>query len=132
MSSLVAIAPELLNGVYGGTKAYVMAFTRSLNSELSAKGIRVQAVLPGSTASEFWNNAAGSPKHEIPKEMVMSTEELVDAALSGLTQGELFTIPSLPNLDDFKAYEKAREALIPNLSREHAAERYGLSKHPSV
>jgi uncharacterized protein len=132
ISSLVAIMPELLNGVYGGTKAYVMAFTRSLNHELAGKGIRVQAVLPGSTASEFWNNAAGSTDHEIPKDMVMSTEELVDAALAGLNMGELFTIPSLPNMADFEAYEKARGVLLPNLSRSHAADRYGLSKHEAA
>jgi len=39
IASIVAVAPELLNGVYGGTKAFVQAFTTSLNHELGDKGM---------------------------------------------------------------------------------------------
>ncbi|MDB5520386.1 MAG: short-chain dehydrogenase/reductase, partial [Tardiphaga sp.] len=46
IASMVAIAPEVLNGVFGGSKAFVLAFSQSLHHELSAKGVRVQAVLP--------------------------------------------------------------------------------------
>src|SRR5262249_20002217 len=41
IASIVAIAPELLNGVYGGSKAFVLAFSQSLHHELVGKGIRV-------------------------------------------------------------------------------------------
>ena len=61
ISSIVAVAPELLNGVYGGTKAFVLAFSQSLQHELADKGVRVQAVLPGATATEFWS-IAGTPR----------------------------------------------------------------------
>src|ERR1700722_4582064 len=57
ISSMVAIAPEVLNGVYGGSKAYVLAFSQSLQHELAQKGVRIQAVLPGATATEFWEIA---------------------------------------------------------------------------
>ena len=127
ISSIAAIAPELLNGVYGGTKAYVMTFTRSLHHELADKGIRVQAVLPGATATEFWN-VAGMPVSNLPQGIVMSAENMVDAALAGLEQGELFTIPSLPSKADLDAYEKAREVLMPNLSLATPAERYDIRK----
>src|SRR6202171_2437268 len=60
ISSIVAISPETLNGVYGGSKAFVLAFSQSLHHELSQKGVRVQAVLPGATATEFWD-IAGLP-----------------------------------------------------------------------
>ena len=53
IASIVAIAPETLNGVYGGSKAFVLAFTQSLQHELAQKGVRVQAVLPGATADRF-------------------------------------------------------------------------------
>jgi short-subunit dehydrogenase len=46
ISSSVAISPESLNGVYGASKAFVLAFSQSLNHELAGKGVRVQAVLP--------------------------------------------------------------------------------------
>jgi uncharacterized protein len=127
IASIVAIAPELLNGVYGGSKAYVLAFSQSLHHELAAKGVRVQAVLPGAIATEFWG-IAGQPVENLPPTMVMTSENLVDAALAGLDQGELVTIPSLPNVNDWTACEKARRALAPNLSRRQPAARYGVAK----
>ena len=123
IASIVAIAPELLNGVYGGTKAFVLAFSQSLKHELAEKNIRIQAVLPGAPATEFWSVAGISVEH-LPSEIVMSTEDMVDAALVGFDQGELATIPALEDVGLQQAYEAAREALKPNLSRSAAARRY--------
>jgi short-subunit dehydrogenase len=124
IASIVGIAPEVLNGVYGGTKAFVLAFTRSLNHELADKNVRVQAVVPGATATDFWE-LAGTALAHLPAQIVMQAEEMVDAALTGLDQGELFTIPSLPDMADWDAYEAARQKLLPNLSRQTPAPRYG-------
>ena len=125
IASIVAVAPELLNGVYGGTKAYVLAFTRSLHHELAAQGLRVQAVLPGATATEFWD-IAGHPVDKLPSPMVMSATDMVDASLAGLDQGELITIPSLPDSGDLTVFEEARQKLLPNLSHNRPAARYGV------
>ena len=123
ISSIVAVAPELLNGVYGASKAYVLALTQSLQHELGDKGVRVQAVLPGATATAFWD-AAGMPIERLPAGWVMSGEDLVDAALAGLDAGELVTVPSLPDAADWQAFEAARRALGPNLSHVKPAQRY--------
>lgn len=123
IASIVAIAPEVLNGVYGGTKAFVLAFSQSLHHELAGKGVRVQAVLPGATATDFWN-VAGTPVQHLPAQIVMTADDLVDAALVGFDQGELVTIPSLPDASDWQAFDDARRALSPNLSRSQPAERY--------
>jgi short-subunit dehydrogenase len=123
IASIVAINPEVLNGVYGGSKAFVLAFSQSLHHELADKGVRIQAVLPGATATEFWD-IAGTPVHYLPQEIVMTTENMVDAALAGLAQGELVTIPALPKQSDWTAYESARQTLIPNLSKAQPAARY--------
>ncbi len=126
IGSIVALAPELLNGTYSGTKAYVQNFSTSLKNELADKGVTVQVVLPGATATPLWGKA-GLPVHHLPAEIVMTTENMVDASLAGLDQGEFVTIPSLPNAADFEAYEKARLALAPNLSRKAPASRYGVA-----
>jgi len=123
VGSIVAISPETLNGVYGGTKAFVLAFSQSLRHELSDKGVRVQAVLPGATATAFWN-VAGVPVDHLPKEIVMSSADLVDAALAGLDSGEFVTIPPLPDVAQWDAYEAARQAMSGNLSRTEPAARY--------
>jgi short-subunit dehydrogenase len=126
ISSIVALNPELLNGVYSGTKAFVVNLTQSLHNEVKDKGIKVQAVLPGATSTEFWDRAR-LPVHNLPAEIVMTAEEMVDASLAGLDQGELITIPALPNSGDWEKFEEARKALGPNLSRQRSAPRYGIS-----
>jgi len=125
IASIVAVAPELLNAAYGGSKAYVLAFTQALQHELGSKGVRVQAVLPGATATPFWD-VAGTPVQHLPQEWVMKAEDLVDAALAGLDIGEVITIPSLPDIADWERFNAARLALGPNLSRTTPAARYKL------
>jgi short-subunit dehydrogenase len=123
IASIVAIAPEILNGVYGGSKAFLLAFSQSLKHELGDKGVQVQAVLPGATATEFWD-VAGLPIENLPASIVMRTEDLVDAALVGFDRGELVTIPSLHQGDEWQAYEAARQAMSQHLSSDTVAERY--------
>jgi len=126
IASVVAVAPKLLNGVYGGTKAFVLALSESLQHELSDKGVKVQVVLPGATATEFWD-VAGSSVDALPEAIVMSAENMVDAALAGLAQGEHVTVPALPDSADWAAFDAAREALLPNLSHNKPAARYGVT-----
>src|SRR5258708_2776463 len=125
ISSIAAISPETLNGVYGGSKAYVLAFSHSLQHELASQGIRVQAVLPGATATDFWDTG-GLPVQNLPSAIVMTTENLVDAALSGLDQGELVTIPALPDKEEWDRFEAARRDMSTRLSRTIPAARYGI------
>lgn len=126
IASVVGVAPEVLNGVYGATKAFVLALSQSLHKELAGKNVRIQAVLPGATATEFWGKS-GKPVEQLPSEIVMKADDMVDAALAGLDQGELVTIPSLPDAADWQAYEAARQKLMPNLSLNVPAARYRVS-----
>lgn len=125
ISSIASISPETLNGVYGGSKAFVLALTQSLKHELGDKGVRVQAVLPGATATEFWD-IAGLPVHQLPAQIVMSAQDMVDAALAGLDLGETVTIPSLPDQAEWDRYEAARRAMSGRLSSAIPAPRYNV------
>ena len=123
IASVVALFPERFNATYSASKAYVLSLTQSLNAELDGTGVKVQAVLPGVTRTEIWERS-GIDATQIPADMVMEAGEMVDAALSGLDQGELITIPSLPNPSEWESYVAARHAMAPNLSRSQAAARY--------
>ncbi|MBV8502563.1 MAG: SDR family oxidoreductase [Paucibacter sp.] len=125
IASIVALAPELLNGVYAASKSYVLTFSQALHHELASKGVRIQVVLPGATSTEFWN-VAGLPVQKLPQEIVMTVDDMVDAALVGLDRGELVTIPALPDAEDWERFDAARKAMGPKLSRSVAAERYRL------
>src|SRR5467141_2651340 len=125
IASVVGISPETLNGVYGATKAYVIALSHSLQHELADKGIRVQAVLPAATATEIWESA-GLPWQNLPREIVMTPEDMVDAALVGLDQGELVTLPSLQDGDEWTRFEAARRAMSAHFGNSAPAPRYRI------
>ena len=123
IASVVAIAPERLNGVYGATKAFVLALTQSLQNELAQKGVRIQAVLPAATATDLWEKS-GLHYSKLPVGTVMSTEDMVDAALAGLDQGEVVTAPPLQDGEDWTRFEAARRALAPKFANSAPAPRY--------
>jgi short-subunit dehydrogenase len=125
IASIVGISPETLNGVYGASKAYVLALSHSLQHELADKGVRIQAVLPGATATEFWDKA-GLPYQNLPSSIVMSPEHMVDAALAGLDQGERVTLPSLQDGEEWTRFEAARRALSQRFGNSEPAPRYGI------
>jgi short-subunit dehydrogenase len=126
ISSIVSLAPELLNGVYGGSKAYVTAFTQSLHKELSDHGIRIQAVLPGATATDFWQ-IGGLPVENLDPGIVMSATDLVDGALQDFDNNVLISIPSMHDLEQFKLYETSRQGLFSHLSSNKLAARYNAN-----
>jgi short-subunit dehydrogenase len=125
IASIVAVAPELLNGVYGGSKAFVLAFSQSLQKELAGTGVQVQAVLPGATATDFWA-IGGLPVENLDPGIVMRTEDLVDAALLGFERGEKVSIPSLHDGGKWDTYEAARQAMAGHLSSNTVAQRYAV------
>jgi short-subunit dehydrogenase len=127
ITSVTALMPAAFTAVYPATKAFVLAFSEALQAELGPKGVRVQAVLPGITRTPIWHEAS---LDNIPAQMIMEVDEMVDAALAGFDLGEAVTIPSLPDMAAYDAYIAARTALRPDLSRDHAAARY--SRPPSA
>lgn len=123
LSSVAALAPDMLSATYCATKAYMLSLSQSLEGELGQLGVRVQAVLPGVTRTEIWERS-GANLAAIPERMVMEGEVLVDAALAGFDLGETVTIPSLPDDADWDALMEARSRLRPNLSHSKPAPRY--------
>jgi len=125
IASVAGISPEMLNGVYGATKAYVLAFSHSLQHELAARGIRIQAVVPSTVATDLWA-VAGLPYQKLPSSIVMSAEDVVDAALAGLDQGELVTLPSLHDAEAWTQFEAGRRALSKKFGNSVPAPRYRI------
>ena len=91
--------------MYGGTKAFVLAFSLAVHKECAKSNIRGQAVLQGKTATDFWSGA-DTTLGQISKQMLMNPDDMVDAALAGVDQSELVTIPFLPDIADWEAYRQ--------------------------
>lgn len=123
IASIVAFVPEALNATYPASKAYLLSLTLALQAELAPKGVRVQAVCPGITITDIWTKSGIDP-HGFPAGQAMPVNVMVDAALAGLDLGEVVTIPALEDADLYAAYEAARRAMGPHLSRSEPAGRY--------
>jgi short-subunit dehydrogenase len=123
LASVVGLMPELNMPVYGATKAFVTYLTQGLRVQFGASAMRLQAVLPGATRTEIWQRS-GSDINAMDPNMIMDVDDMVDAALAGFDQGELVTIPSLPDPADWDAALAAKAKLYPNLSRGAPAARF--------
>jgi short-subunit dehydrogenase len=127
IASVLALAPEMFDGVYSGTKAYLLNVSLSLASQFAGKGVYVQAVLPGATRTEIWERS-GKDVNAFPAEMIMEAGDLVDAALAGFDAREAVTIPPLADESLWEIANAARLALAPHLSKRDVAPRYRVTE----
>jgi short-subunit dehydrogenase len=125
VASVLAVHALPISSVYSATKAYVLQFSRGLQGELANTGVKVQAVLPAATATEIWTEeVSGVPLSALNKDSVMSAEDLVDAALAGLDQGEAVTWPSVGDDGLWTTFDAARGALFASTQTGTPAARY--------
>ncbi|MFM6980947.1 MAG: SDR family NAD(P)-dependent oxidoreductase [Micrococcales bacterium] len=61
IASTAAFQPVPGMAVYAATKAFVLSFTSALWHELDGTGVKVLAVCPGATATEFFDVAGAHP-----------------------------------------------------------------------
>ncbi|KAA0571206.1 SDR family oxidoreductase [Azospirillum sp. Sh1] len=121
VASVLALLPEYAPGAYAATKSFMLTLSQSLHAEFADKGIYVQAVLPAATRTEIYGRAGG----DISKiNGVMEVEDLVDAALIGFDRKELVTIPPVPDVAAWDAFEQARATLAAGFGNAEPASRY--------
>jgi short-subunit dehydrogenase len=123
LGSVLSFHTLPISSVYSGTKGYVLNFTRGLQDEVAGTNVFVQLVLPAATATDIWD-LSGVPLKNLEPNTVMEAEECVDAALAGLDQGELITMPSLEDMQVFNDYEDARLKLMAASRTNKSASRY--------
>ena len=111
IASVLALHSLPGSSVYSGTKGFVLNFSRGLQDEAAETKVRVQVVLPASTATEIWNELT-LPLSALPPETVMSAENMVDAALAGYYRGEAITLPSVADPSLWDKYDTARTTLF--------------------
>jgi len=71
VASVAAISPPPMQGVYGMTKAAVIAMTKAFAKELGHQGVRTNAICPGLTETNF-------------AKVLIETEGIYQAALMGI------------------------------------------------
>lgn len=104
-------------------QSLVLSFTRGLQEEFADSGVRIQAVLPAATATDLWPTS-GVALDALPSGTVMTTEDLVDAALRGLEMGEQVTLPPVHDPGLWETFEQSRVVLFTSARTGQPAPRY--------
>ncbi|MCA2407517.1 SDR family oxidoreductase [Rhizobium leguminosarum bv. viciae 248] len=123
VASVLSFHALPISAIYSGTKGYVMNFSRGLQQELAETNVRLQLVMPAATATELWD-LSGVPLASLNQATVMTSENLVDAALAGFDKGEDITLPSVADASLWDKFDQARSTLFAATQTGEPAPRY--------
>lgn len=96
IASVAAFQPGPWMAVYYATKAFVLSFSEALHEEVKASGVRVTALCPGPTRTEF-ADVAGMGDSELFKRFASDPQAVIRDGLSALKAGQAVKVSGLMN-----------------------------------
>jgi len=95
VASLAGLAPGSAgHTLYGASKAFLVSMSQSLAGECDGTGVKVSALCPGFTYSEFHDvNGTREQLNKLPKWMMQQADEVVAEGLDGLEKGRVVVVP---------------------------------------
>lgn len=120
VASTAAFQPVPYMAVYGATKAFVRSFSEALHEEVRGRGVRVLALCPGPTATEFFDHGVAAIAGPI-----RTSRDVVNTALSAYAAGKATVIDGASN-----KIVTALSALLPRSWVTRIAARIMLPKSP--
>ncbi len=95
VASVAAFAQRAGSASYGATKSWLTAFTEGLYLDLkkARSAVKVQALCPGFTYSEFHDVMREDRRGLAPPSLWLTAEQVVDASLKALAGGSLIVVP---------------------------------------
>jgi hypothetical protein len=92
VSSVAGYQPTPGSATYGATKAFVTSFSHAVHEELRGTGVRMMALAPGYTHTEF-HRRSGDDVSSLPELLWQSPEQVVEAALRAYDRGRAVCTP---------------------------------------
>jgi len=86
-----------VNSIHGSTKAFLNVFSESIHTELKDKGIKIQALCPGFTSTDFHKQMGIDEKIKKYVKHWMSPENVVDGSLTALDKNKIIYISEFRN-----------------------------------
>jgi len=96
LSSIASKSPGPWNSVYHGTKAFVQSFTEAVRNETKDSGVTITALLPGTTATDFFNKA-GMQESKIMEENMSNAADVARDGYEAMMKGEDMVISGFKN-----------------------------------
>lgn len=93
VSSVSGFAATMPGSTYPASKAWVTHFSESVALSVARHGVKVLALCPGFTRSEF-HSRAGIDMNKTPNWMWLQASDVVDEALKDLVKGRTVSIPN--------------------------------------
>jgi len=96
VSSVASFQPAPKLAVYAATKAYVTSLTESLHEEVRGSGVKVTALCPGLTRTEF--QSVSNTEHyqtNFPDFVWLTAEEVAEAGLADVARGRALSVPGV-------------------------------------
>jgi short-subunit dehydrogenase len=87
-----SVAGYIAGGTYSASKSYLTVLSESLNTELSATNVKVSALCPGFTRTEFHQRGKMSMKG-LPNFLWLNPDRLVEQSWRDALKGEAISIP---------------------------------------
>jgi short-subunit dehydrogenase len=88
LSSIASKAPGPFQSVYHGTKAFVQSFTEAIRNEVKDTGVTITALLPGATATDFFNKADMLESKIVQEEKLDDAADVAEAGYKALMDGD--------------------------------------------
>ncbi len=98
VASVAAFLASAGSASYSATKAHLVVLSRTLNREVSSRGLTVQALCPGFMKTEFHDAGDLEDLHRsgVPGALWLKPEKVVDRSLAALAKHRSLCVPGLP------------------------------------
>lgn len=93
VSSVAAFFPLPGSALYSSSKTFLAAFSRALQVEVDGGGVRVQALCPGFTVTEFHDTLTRFDRGRLPWFLWQRAEDVVAQSLAALWDGPVVLVP---------------------------------------